>query len=194
MDEVHLNKAKGGGTKRVSSTIYNIPSTYTWEKFGFINFEQLNPLEIMGKTDLTNQRQVFVEEYVRSGDHFEAAKKAGYKDTHTLRNQACKLRRECADEITEELHRNFTEIAPRALNILSDLAENAESESVRLGATRDLLDRAGFRPVDRHEIVKEKSVEELNAQLVSLVGENGAEMLISAFRSRRSITGPELAG
>jgi hypothetical protein len=132
---------------------------------------------------------VFVEEYVRSGDHLEAAKKAGYKDTHTLRNQACKLRRECADEITEELHRNFAEIAPRALNILTDLAENAESESVRLGATRDLLDRAGFRPVDRHEIVKEK----LNTQLVSLVGENGAEMLISAFRSRRSISGPELA-
>jgi len=39
----------------------------------------------MSKTDLTNQRQVFVEEYVRSGDHLEAAKKAGYKDTHTLR-------------------------------------------------------------------------------------------------------------
>ena len=58
--------------------------------------------------------------------------------------KACKLRRECADEITDELHRNFAEIAPRALNILSDLAENAESESVRLGATRDLLDRAGF--------------------------------------------------
>ena len=58
---------------------------------------------------------------------------------------------------------------------------------------RDLLDRAGFRPVDRHEIVKEKSVEELNAQLVSLVGENGAEMLIGAFKSRRSISGPELA-
>ena len=109
------------------------------------------------------------------------------------RIQACKLRRECADEISEELHRNFAEIAPRALNILTDLAENAESESVRLGVTRDLLDRAGFRPVDRHEIVKEKSVEELNAQLVSLVGDDGAEMLISAFRSRRSITGPELA-
>ena len=100
----------------------------------------------------------------------------------------------CADEITEELHRNFVEIASRALNILSDPAENAESESVRLGATRDLLDRAGFRPVDRHEIVKEKSVEELNAQHVSLVGKNGAEILISAFRSRRSISGPELAG
>jgi len=47
------------------------------------------------------------------------------------------------------------------------------------------LDRTGFRPVDRHEIVKEKSEEELNAQLVSLLGENGAEMLISAFKSRK---------
>ena len=37
-------------------------------------------------------------------------------------------------------------------------------------------------------------LEELNAQLVSLVGENGAEMLISAFRSRKSISGPMLAG
>jgi len=80
------------------------------------------------------------------------------------------------------------------LNILSDLAENAESESVRLGATRDLLDRAGFRPVDRHEIVKEKSVEELNAQLVSLVGENGAEMLFLLLKTLISISAPELAG
>ena len=182
------------GHKKVITLYIFHPINLHGIEIRFLNFEQLNPMGIMANTNLTNQRQVFVEEYVRSGDHLEAAKKAGYKDTHTLRNQACKLRRECADEITEELHRNFTEIAPRALNILSDLAENAESESVRLGATRDLLDRAGFRPVDRHEIVKEKSVEELNAQLVSLVGENGAEMLISTFRSRRSISGPMLAG
>ena len=147
----------------------------------------------MANSNLTNLRQVFVEEYVLSGNHLEAAKKAGYKDTHTLRNQAFKLRKEYAEKITEELYRNFAEIASRALSILTDLAENAESESVRLGATHDLLDRAAFRPVDRHEIVKEKTVEELNAQLVSLVGENGAEMLISAFKSRRSISGPELA-
>ena len=57
---------------------------------------------------------------------------------------------------------------------------------------QEALDRAGFVPVDRHEIVKQKSVEELNAQLVSLVGENGAELLVGALRSRRSISGPEL--
>ena len=52
--------------------------------------------------------------------------------------------------------------------------------------------KKNFRPVDRHEIVKEKSVEELNAQLVSLVGENGAELLVGALKSRRSISGPEM--
>ena len=99
---------------------------------------------------------------------------------------------------TNRLSIQFDIIAHSRLNFMyvktffSDL--KGESESVRLGATRDLLDRAGFRPVDRHEIVKEKSVEELNAQLVSLVGENGAEMLIGAFKSRRGISGPELAG
>ena len=29
----------------------------------------------MAKTDLTNQRQVFVEEYVRSNNHLESEKK-----------------------------------------------------------------------------------------------------------------------
>ena len=33
----------------------------------------------MAKTDLTNQRQVFVEENVHSGDHLEAAKKVLFR-------------------------------------------------------------------------------------------------------------------
>ena len=49
---------------------------------------------------------------------------------------------------------------------------------------------ASFRPVDRHEIVKDKSVEELNAQLVSLVGENEAEMLIKCFQKQEKYFRP----
>ena len=33
----------------------------------------------MAKTDLTNQRQVFVDEYLRSVDHLEAAKKVLFR-------------------------------------------------------------------------------------------------------------------
>ena len=61
-------------------------------------------------------------------------------------------------------------------------------------ATRYILDRAGFRPVDLNEIVKEKTKEDLNVQFVGLVGENGEEMLVSAFRNRRSISAHEMAG
>ena len=68
--------------------------------------------------------------------------------------------------------------------ILVDL--QAKSQTSIDVTERDLLDKAGFRPVDRHEIVKEKSVEELHAQLVSLVGENGAEMLIIASEAREA--------
>jgi hypothetical protein len=42
--------------------------------------------------------------------------------------------------------------------------------------------------------MRDKSIEELNVQLVSLVGEDGAELLVGALRSRKSISGPELAG
>ena len=52
--------------------------------------------------------------------------------------------------------------------------------------------KTSFSQVDRHEIVKDKSVEELNAQLVSLVGENGAELLVGAIRSI-SVLGTEIA-
>ena len=83
-------------------------------------------------------------------------------------------------------------MAPRALNILSDIAKNTESESILIEATNDLLDRAGFRPFDRHEIVKQKYVEELNAQFFMLVGANDAELLVGTVRSRRSIYRPDL--
>jgi len=75
--------------------------------------------------------------------------------------------------------------------ILVDL--QAKSQTSIDITDRDLLDRPGFRPVDRHEIVKEESVEELNALLVGLVGENGAQLLVGAVRSRRSISGPQLS-
>ena len=50
--------------------------------------------------------------------------------------------------------------------------------------------KTSFSQVDRHEIVKDKSVEELNAQLVSLVGENEAEMLIKCFQKQEKYFRP----
>ena len=51
---------------------------------------------------------------------------------------------------------------------------NAESESVKLGAVKDILDRAGMKPTDKVEqtvtSVEGKSTEELQKELESLIG------------------------
>ena len=141
---------------------------------------------------LTAQRQVFIKEYCALGDHVEAARRAGYSEK-TVANQACKLKRELASEIREELNHNFVGYAPKALQTLKELAESSTSESVRLQASRDLLDRAGLKPLDRHEMIgKQKSVDELNKELVDLVGQDAAHQMLAAMRLKRAQTGPEL--
>ena len=102
---------------------------------------------------LTEQRKHFVETYCRLGNGTLAAKEAGYKASPSLVNQASKLQQVSA-EISEELRSSFMNAAPKALSILMDLAENSASDSVKFQASKDLLDRAGFRPIDRREEIR----------------------------------------
>ncbi|MEC8183692.1 MAG: hypothetical protein VX208_01260 [SAR324 cluster bacterium] len=128
---------------------------------------------------LTEQRKHFVEAYCRLGNGTLAAKEAGYKDSPSLVNQASKLKRELSSEIAEELTANFMSAAPKALSILMDLAENSASDSVKFQASKDLLDRAGFRPVDRREEIRpQHTPEELEAEIKRLVGSEKAELLL----------------
>ena len=127
---------------------------------------------------LTEQRKNFVEAYCRLGNGTLAAKETGYKDLQSLVNQASKLKRELSAEISEELRSSFMNAAPKALSILMDLAENSASDSVKFQASKDLLDRAGFRPFDRREEIRPKRTPaELEADIKRLVGSETAELL-----------------
>ena len=69
--------------------------------------------------------------------------------------------------------------APKALSILMDLAENSASDSVKFQAAKALLDRAGFRPIDRREEIRpQRSKEELEVEIVRLVGADTANLLL----------------
>ena len=128
---------------------------------------------------LTEQRKQFVEAYCRVGNGTLAAKEAGYKDSPSLVNQASKLKRELSAEISVELRSSFMNAAPKALSILMDLAENSASDSVKFQASKDLLDRAGFRPIDRREEIRpQRTPEELEAEIKRLVGSETAELLL----------------
>jgi len=66
----------------------------------------------------------------------------------------------------------------------------SESDTVKLNAAKEILDRGGYKAYSEQEAGK--TIEELNAQLVALVGSDGAKMLVGAFRSRKTISGPQI--
>ena len=52
----------------------------------------------------------------------------------------------------EVVAKEFSRYAPAAVHQLAGLAKQAKSEYVQLEASKDLLDRAGFKPVDRSQV------------------------------------------
>ena len=59
---------------------------------------------------------------------------------------------------------------PGALAQVVDLAASAQSEAVRLQAAKDILDRAGLKPIERIEqVTVEKSTDELRKELAQLM-------------------------
>jgi hypothetical protein len=83
---------------------------------------------------LTEQRQIFIKEYCALGDHVEAARRAGYSEK-TIANQACKLKRELASEIREELTLNFIGYASGRPKPTMNLRRSWLASSVRMGPT-----------------------------------------------------------
>ena len=69
--------------------------------------------------------------------------------------------------------------APKALSIIMDLVENSALDSLKFQASKDLLDHAGFSPIDpREEIRPQRTPAELEAEITRLVGTEKAELLL----------------
>lgn len=51
-----------------------------------------------------------------------------------------------------DLREQFVEEAAAALRMLLELMANSDTDAVRLKAAQDILDRAGFKPIERREV------------------------------------------
>jgi phage terminase small subunit len=56
------------------------------------------------------------------------------------------------EQIAQDMRMKFTLLAPEAMARLAELAENADSEKVKLSANLEILDRAGLRAPDKIEL------------------------------------------
>ena len=140
---------------------------------------------------MPHNTEKFIESFVDTGDYLVSMREAGYKDKnpYQLQVRGKKLLEDNREEVDKRFQARLKEGGPRALSVIEQLM-HSESDTVKLNAAKEILDRGGHKVVN--EFDTGRTIEELNTQLVALVGEDGAKMLVGAFRSRKVITGPTI--
>ena len=132
---------------------------------------------------ITEKQLKFIENYCETGDAVQSAVNAGYKNSHTIVNQAWKLKRELSREISKRMLEKFVDKAPVAFGTLTELMNESDSDTVRLQAAKDIMDRGGFKPKDTMVIEEEsKTIPELEAELAMLVGREKADILLGKVK------------
>jgi phage terminase small subunit len=113
----------------------------------------------------------FVAEFVKNGGNAtQAAISVGVSEA-SARTIGYRLKMRLANDIDAEQREALKGYSSKALNQIQELAESAVSEKVKLDANKDLLDRAGWKPVDKSEVTEvnqweNASREELEAELL----------------------------
>ena len=101
---------------------------------------------------LTKKKRVLIDTIVATGCSVtKASKIAGYSDGDSGRVTASKtlklphIQEYMQQRIRESIGLNATIASKKVL----DLASSAKSEYVQLEASKDILDRAGYKPIDK---------------------------------------------
>ena len=122
---------------------------------------------------MRNEKQeTFIEEYCLTGNAAKSAIKAGYS-AKIAKQRGYKLKEQFSREIEERSKKMLRDCGPGALAQLKNLSDSAISEEVKLGAIKDILDRAGYKPVERIDQIishADKSTQELERELEALIG------------------------
>tara|TARA_R110002020_G_scaffold174059_2_gene365073 strand:- start:424 stop:795 length:372 start_codon:yes stop_codon:yes gene_type:complete len=112
----------------------------------------------------------FVEAYCLTGNATKAAVMAGYSE-NSAKQKGYELKNKFSNEIADRTGKLISDMLPGALSQLRFLMEEATSESVKLGAIKDILDRSGLKPVEKTEIttVEKMSNEEIQKELDAIL-------------------------
>jgi len=134
----------------------------------------------------------FIDSFIETGDYLISMREAGFKDknAYKVKLKGRELLEQNREEVDKKFYARLKEGGPKALGVIEHLMDTSGSDTVRLNAAKEMLDRGGHKILN--EMDTGRTIEELNAQLVALVGKDGAKMLVGAFKSRRIISGPQL--
>jgi phage terminase small subunit len=107
------------------------------------------------KDRMTARQRALVEAYVANGGNLtKAAAEAGYAEGNSGRVTAWKSMKlpHVQQYLMQQTAEAFSTHAAMAVHKVASLAQKAKSEYVQLEASKDILDRAGFKPIDRAQV------------------------------------------
>ena len=116
----------------------------------------------------------FIAEFINNGGNAtQAAKAVGVSDG-SASTVGYRMKNRLINDIEAAQKEALKDYASKALHQIQTLAETAVSENVRLKANSDLLDRAGWKPVEKSEItevsdLQNMTTEELQVELDALL-------------------------
>ena len=124
----------------------------------------------------------FIAEFINNGGNAtQAAKTVGVSDG-SASTVGYRMKNRLINDIEAEQKEALKGYASKALHQIQTLAETAVSENVSSKANSDLLDRAGWKPVERSEVtevtdLKNMTTEELQAELDALYKADGKKLV-----------------
>ena len=109
----------------------------------------------VARPKLTKRQMALVDHLVATGEPLaRAAEAAGYAAGESGRVTASKTIRlpHVQQYMMQRMNETFGLSATSALATVRRLSSSAKSEYVQLEASKDLLDRAGYKPIDRSQV------------------------------------------
>ena len=102
---------------------------------------------------ISNKAKLLVDTIVAKGCTItEASKLAGYKGVSSRVSASRMLHKpEVQAYMMSQVQKKIALGSTRAINTIVNLAGGASSEYVRLEASKDILDRAGFKAPEKHQ-------------------------------------------
>lgn len=112
---------------------------------------------------LTYKQKAFIDEFVATRNGAQSAVKAYNTDALVGRNIASEnlakpyIRQEI-DNRFKAVQELYQALSHETVNVTAELMRNAENETVRLNAAKDIADRAGHAPVQKSAQVSRKII------------------------------------
>ena len=121
---------------------------------------------------LTSKQENFIQNYIQFGDAKRSAILAGYPE-RSAKAKGSQLKKQFQAEIKARTELKMMDGAQMALDTLLKLAEQSTSDTVKLAAAKDILDRSGYQAIQRVEQthIEQSSTAELERELKVLLGE-----------------------